>query len=96
MKVFFEAWCRIEGWVEANDPHRAYHEFDKEVKVRLHPKLNETYDPRARPDTVMSGDFYINGQVSRIRCFDAVTFENLDCGEINTTPCPWCKSSEDK
>lgn len=84
MKVFFEAWCRIEGWVEANDPHQAYHEFDKEVNARL----------RSRPNNVMSGYFYTNGPVSKVRCFDELTLENLDCGEINIVPCQWCKSSE--
>lgn len=88
MKVFFEVWCRIEGVVEAETAHAAYHRFDKVLKNRLNESVkNPLFHIDNRP-------FYVNGQVSKIRCFDALTFNNLDCGEINTTPCPWCRSSE--
>lgn len=80
MKVFFEVWCRIEGLVEAETAHVAYHLFDKMIKDRLY---NQYYRP-----------FYVNGQVSKIRCFEPLTTNNLDCGEINVTPCPWCKNKD--
>lgn len=68
--------------MEARTPHEAYHKFDKAIKYRL----------ELSPDQWVEPKFHINGQVSKIRCFDAETMENLDCGEINTTPCPWCKN----
>ena len=93
MKVFFEVQTRIEGWVEANNPHHAYHEFDRLVKFRL--GRGVLSDQGANVGLIMEEpSYYVNGQVSKIRCFDAMTMENLDCGDINRNPCPQCKNGD--
>lgn len=80
MKVKIEVWARIEGEVEANTPHDAYHKFDTHVKAKLVTRTEEKGQE----------SFYITAPLDFIRCYAVSSLENLDPGDISTTPCKTC------
>ena len=78
----FEVWARIEGTVyEQNNPHEAYHEFDKALRSAMSTYWNSG----------IYSNFALSSPSTLIRAYNTETNMNVDPGEINTHPCPTCK-----
>ena len=81
MKIKFDVWARLEGVVEADNPHQAFHLFDRAIRRRLRYDL----------DSIEIGSIELNTPLSIIRCYDCSPTKNLEPGDISTYPCPDCE-----
>ena len=83
MRILFDVYVRVEGIVDADDPHDALHFFDREMRTRLHQIGNRSGSG--------VGEITLQSPITSIRCYDLSTKGNLECGKIATFPCPYCE-----
>jgi hypothetical protein len=76
MKIVFDAWVRIEGVVESDNPILAYKEFTRIVKSRLSSGI--VIDCGVSGNLIVEEPSYQVNDMSVIRCFDVETLKNID------------------